>query len=122
VPIGCCLNRVGLMQPAHGIDELVQPERFGQECNASRERVGWSPGYHQAAPGRGGIFRPQRFHQVGAPLRAEVGVEDHHVVPAWAHRARLCERGRDIHFVPAGAECTVDQDPYVLEIIDNENP
>jgi hypothetical protein len=51
-----------------------------------------------------------------------VGVDKHCVIPAWIQPARLGEGGRDIDVVPADAERALDQDPHLLDVIDDENP
>jgi hypothetical protein len=110
------------VQPAHGLDQLAQLERLAQLRDPGRQRLGRSAGYHQASPGRGGIFRLQRFDQVQAPLVPEVGVDQDGVIPAWLHPPRFRQRGRDIDLVPAAGECAVDQDPHVLDVIDDQHP
>ena len=53
---------------------------------------------------------------------AEVGVDQHRVVPAGVHPARFREGGGDVDLVAAGGERAADQDPQVLDIVENENP
>ena len=109
-------------QCANGFEQVADLEWFGQVRDAVGKHADGSAGDHQAPPGRSRVLRPELFNEVDAPLRAEIGVDKHRVVPGRVHAARLGERGRDIDLIAAGAERAADQGPHLVNVIDDQDP
>src|SRR6266516_2924113 len=119
------IARTGSVSPvgrANCLEQIVDPERFGQAQHAFWDVVGRTACDYHAPCGRGGVFRHHRLNQVHPPLRAEVRVDEYGIVRVKAHLARFGERGSDIDLIAACAERAANQRPHVVDIVDDEYP
>jgi hypothetical protein len=51
-----------------------------------------------------------------------MGIYEHGIVSARVHAEGLCHGSRDIDLVPLGAECALDEDSNLVNVVHHEYP